>query len=149
MVLIYVLCSTESSYLTPQVSALFPLPNGTTNMWWIEPGGKEHTSVAAQGLPNPEWNNRWTVNLGANPPVEALFVNIRAGIGPGPTSILLGPGPDRKFSGRSQLYIFLARDRMGPDRIHFFQGPGPDRIHFCKDRTGTEPIFWVIFFGFS
>lgn len=45
-------------------------------VWWIEPGGKEHTSVAAQGLPNPEWNNRWTVNLGANPPVEALFVNV-------------------------------------------------------------------------
>ena len=73
------------------------------------------------------------------------------GIGPGPTTILLGPGPDRKFSGRSQFYIFLARDRLGPDRINFFQGPGPDRINFFKDLTETGPgpnqffgyFFWV------
>ena len=72
----------------------------------------------------------------------------RAGIGPGPTTFLLGLGPDRKFSGRSQFYIFLASDRLGLDRINFFQGPGTDQINFFKDRTGIEPIFCVIFLGF-
>ncbi|KAK9913693.1 hypothetical protein M0R45_037503 [Rubus argutus] len=60
----------------PSFGSLPPSERYYRIVWWIEPGGKEHTSVATQGLPNPEWNNKWTVNLGANPPVEALFVNV-------------------------------------------------------------------------
>lgn len=60
----------------PSFCSLPPSERYYRIVWWIEPGGKEYTSVVAQGLPNPEWNNKWTVNLGANPPVEALFVNV-------------------------------------------------------------------------